>query len=137
MACTTTHYSGTGVLLKVDVSDSDGTDMKTIAGQRGLTVDSSGNVINLSNKDTGSVECVTVGRLTKTVTLDALVATSCTAQTALDDAHDNRTSVSIAYFKDGTLVESATAVVTGLSKNFPDEAESTYTCNLQLTSAWS
>jgi predicted secreted protein len=121
----------------VDVSDSAGTDMKTIAGQTNLVISSSGNVINLSNKDTGAVECVTMGRLSETVTLDGLMATSCEGQTALFDAYHNRTSVTIAYFKDGVEVEGATAVITGLTKTFQDEAVATFNCSLQCTTAWS
>ena len=135
MACDSTHYSGTGVILKVNVSDSAGTDLKTVAGQRNVTISSSATVINLSNKDTGAVNCVTLGRLTKTVSLDALVATD-DGQSALIDAHDNRTSIIIAHYKDASITEQATAYVTNIDRAFPDDAESTFSASLQLTTAW-
>lgn len=136
MACTN-FYNGTDVLLKVDVSDSAGTDQKTVAGQRGLTRDSNADFINLSNKDTGAVVCGTPGRITKTVTLDALAPTSDDGRDALQDAHDNRTSVTVYVFKSGVLQETATAYVMSFNQNDPDNAESTYTANLQLITAWS
>lgn len=137
MACDSTHYSGTGVVLKVNVSSSAGTDMKTVAGQRNVTISSSATVIDLSNKDTGAVSCITLGRLDKTVSLDALIATTCEGQSALIDAHDNRTSVVIAHYKDGTITEQATAYVTNIDRAFPDNAESTFSASLRLVSAWS
>lgn len=132
----TNYFSGTGVLLKVNITDSAGTDWATVGGQRGLAVDSSGNVIDLSHKGTGRVKSVIVGRLTKTITLDGLVAVIDNAQTELEDAHENGTEVQLAEYKDGVILKTTTAVVTDVKKNYPDEAESTLTVSLQQIAVW-
>ena len=136
MACTD-QYSGTGIILRVNVSDSSGTDMKTVGGQTGLTRSSTADFIDLSNKDTGAVVCGTPGRITKTMTLEALAPTSDEGRDAIQDAHDNQTSVSVAVFKSAVLQESNTAYVMSFDQNDPDNDKSTYTANLQLIAAWS
>ena len=135
MACTN-QYSGTGIVLKVNVSDSAGTDMKTVGGQTGLTRSSSADFIDLSNKDTGAVVCGVPGRINKTLTMDALAPVSDDGRDAIQDAHDNRTSVTIAVFKSAVLQETATAYVMSFDQNDPDNDKSTYTVNLQLITAW-
>ena len=136
MACTN-QYSGTGIILRVNVSDSSGTDMKTVGGQTGLTRSSTADFIDLSNKDTGAVVCGTPGRITKTMTLEALAPTSDEGRDAIQDAHDNQTSISVAVFKSAVLQESNTAYVMSFDQNDPDNDKSTYTANLQLIAAWS
>ena len=135
MACTN-FYKGDSIILKVNVSDSAGADLKTVGGQTGLTRSSNVDWVDLSNKDTGAVTCGVPGRITKTMTLDSLAPTSDDGRDALQDAHDNRTSITVAVYKNAVLVESATAHVLTFDQNDPDNDKSTYTCNLQLITAW-
>ena len=136
MSCTN-YDSGTDVLLYVNISDSETDELEAVAGQRGLTRDSSADFINLSNKSTGAVTCGVQGRITKTVTLDGVFPISDDGMDALEDAHDNQTSITVAAYKGGVKVEEADGYVLSLSKNDPDNAESTFTVNIQLIEAWS
>jgi len=135
MACTN-FYRGDAIVLKVNVSDSAGTDLKTVAGQTGLSRSSNADWIDLSNKDTGAVACGVPGRITKTMTLDALAPITGEGRDALQDAHDNRTSITVAVYKDGVSQESTTAYVQTFDQNDPDNDKSTYTCNLNIIDAW-
>ena len=101
-----------------------------------MTRSSSADFIDLSNKDTGAVVCGVPGRINKTLTMDALAPVSDDGRDAIQDAHDNRTAVSIAVFKSAVLQESATAYVMSFDQNDPDNDKSTYTVNLQLITAW-
>ena len=136
MACTN-FYNGNAIVLKVNVSDSAGTDLKAVGGQTGLTRSSNSDFIDLSNKDSGAVVCGVPGRITKTMTLDALAPTSDDGRDALQDAHDNRTSITVAVYKDAVEQESTTAYVMSFDQNDPDNDKSTYTTNLQIIAAWS
>lgn len=61
----TTGFSGTDVLLYVDVSDSSGEQLEVVGGQRNVSFEENHPKINLSHKSTGRVETFITGRGTR------------------------------------------------------------------------
>jgi len=133
----TTGFSGTDVLLYVDVSDSSGEQLEVVGGQRNVSFEENHPKINLSHKSTGRVETFITGRGTRGISLDGLVLASDDALDALKDAVRNGTTIKVQRVKDGSPVEEADAKVLTRSESFPDNAESTMSISLELLSEWS
>lgn len=131
-----TGYSGTDLVLYADTSDSSGQELTKIGGQRNVQIQENNSRIALNTKDTGRVEDHIPGRGTRTISLDGLVLASDAGLDALKDAIRNGTAIEVAKYKSGVKVEQATAYVYGRTEQFPDNAESTVSVQIELIEEW-
>lgn len=123
--------NGTDVLILIDVGG-----YPTVVGsQRDATLDESNDTIDMSSKDAreGSFEA---GRYTSEISLDALYVPDDAAYGALKDAMRSGTLVTVVTQEAGVDQEQASAVVTSLSSEFPDQGEATVSISLQVSGAW-
>lgn len=119
--------NGTDILLLVDGV--------VVGSQRGLTVDESSDVIDVSSKE-GRAMRVLPGRYQTTFSLEHLYVPSDTAYQSLRDANRNGTFVQVIRQEEGANFEEADAIVTSLSGDFPDQAEAVISVELQVDGEW-
>lgn len=127
-----------GTLFKVQVNT--GTDAApvwtTVAAQTGATIDETTDAIDVSNKD-GRAGAFIPGRYGSTVSLDGLVDNPVGAgYTALQTAMRDGTLVKIQTDVDGTPAEVASAVITSLSSDYPDQDSATFSAAFTVTGEW-
>ena len=127
--------NGADVLILVDVGVS-APSFVIAAGQRDVTFDESNNLIDISSKDTGRIEEVLMGRLTRTVTLDMLFINGDAGYLALKDASRNGTAITIRRRFQGADIEDATAFVETRSETFPDQDAGLVSLAFRLSGAW-
>lgn len=128
-----------GTLFVVQVNT--GTDVApvwtTVAGQTGAKVDETTDAIDVSNKDAREGK-FTPGRYGSTVSLDGLVDNPVgVGYTALQSAMRDGTLVKLQTMIDSVAVETAQAVVTSLSSDYPDQDSATFSAAFTVSGAWS
>lgn len=106
-----------------------------VGSQRDVTLDETTEEIDVSSKDQREMR-VLPGRYGATISLDALYVPTDTAYLALQSAMRAGTFVEVVVIEEGTVVESADAIVTSLSRNGPDQGEATVSCGLRVDGAW-
>lgn len=120
--------NGTDVLLWIDGD--------AVGSQRDCTFDETTAEIDVSNKIDGRAMRVLPGRYGATITLDSLYVPTDAAYQALLAAMRDGTFVEVVVVEEGIVLESANAIVTKLSKNAPDQAESTVSISLRIDGEW-
>ena len=127
--------NGTDVLLLVNTGTPSVPSYEAVGSQRDVTFDETTEEIDVSSKD-GRAKRVLAGRYGSTVSLDALYVPTDDAYLALRDAMRDGDLILVALENDGVTEETADALVTSLSRNFPDQAEGTVSISLTIDGEW-
>lgn len=106
-----------------------------VGSQRDVTIDETTAEIDMSSKNARERRVI-AGRYSANISLDALYVPSDTAYTALKSAMRNGTLVEVVRIEEGTVLESANAVVTSLSEKGPDQDAATVSIGLAIDGAW-
>lgn len=119
--------NGTDVLLRVDGV--------IVGSQRGVTFAENSAEIDTSSKESRAMR-VLPGRYDATVSLEALYVPTDTAYLALQTANRNGDFVTIIRQEEGATLESASAIVTGMEGDFPDQEAGTIAVELRVDGEW-
>jgi len=106
-----------------------------VGSQRDVTIDETTEEIDVSSKDSRAMR-VLPGRYGSTISLDALYVPDDAAYNSLKDAMRNGTFVEVVVMEEGVVEESGDAIVTSLSRNAPDQGESTVSISLRVDGFW-
>lgn len=126
--------NGADVLIYLDTGDSV-ENWVVVGGQRDVSINEDIALVNISHKLSGAYGEFLPGRITGTMTLDAVWIPNNAALTALKNATRSRTLVRLQrYYL--AAVEEAEFVITSKAESFPDQAEGTVSLNFQQSGAW-
>ena len=106
-----------------------------VGSQRDVTIDETTAEIDMSSKDARERRVI-AGRYSANISLDALYVPSDTAYIALKAAMRDGTLVEVVRIEEGSVLESANAVVTSLSEKGPDQDAATVSIGLAIDGAW-
>ena len=110
-------------------------DGNMVGSQRDVTIDETTAEIDMSSKDARERRVI-AGRYSANLSLDALYVPSDTAYAALKAAMRAGTLVEVVRIEEGSVLESANAVVTSLSEKGPDQDAATVSIGLAIDGAW-
>jgi len=110
-------------------------DGNMVGSQRDVTIDETTAEIDMSSKDARERRVI-AGRYSANLSLDALYVPSDTAYIALKAAMRDGTLVEVVRIEEGSVLESANAVVTSLSEKGPDQDAATVSIGLAIDGAW-
>ena len=127
--------NGSTVLLQVRTAT--GPDVyTTVGGQRGMSVSRDRTAIETSAKDDGDSTFIG-GRRGSTVSMEGLVIASDVGRTALITAHESTGAGRVRRGAiGGEAAKQADVLITSIEEDFPDDEESTWTVELQVTGPW-
>lgn len=126
--------NGTDVLILAEDSGNPGT-FNVVGSQRGATQDETTAVIDVSNK-TQRERKVLAGRYESTISLEQLYVPTDQGFLDLRASLRNGTLLKIRRQESGTDKEEITGVVTQMSQDFPDQAESVISVEIAVDGAW-
>ncbi|WP_339171451.1 phage tail tube protein [Anoxybacillus sp. FSL W8-1294] len=126
---------GAAVLVLVNLGDDVTPNWTPVAEQTNLSTESTRNLIEASSKDSDHTKWI-YGKQDDTVSLEALYVPNDAAFKALEDAMKNKESVVLRRTENGTDIEEATALVSTISKEWPDNDASTVSVEFQLDEPW-
>ncbi len=106
-----------------------------VGSQRDASFEETTAEIDMSSKD-GRAWRGIPGRYKATLSLDALYVPSDTAYQALLSAMRDGTTVTVNRSEEGTVTESATAIVTSISGEAPDQDGATISVDLSIDGEW-
>lgn len=110
----------------------------TVAGQRGLSISRERTMIETSAKDDNDATFIG-GRRSSTVSLDGLVLASDTSRAAIEAAFDASPTVNGRIRRTAIGAEAARqaeVIISSMELEFPDDEESTWTAEFQVTGPW-
>jgi hypothetical protein len=119
--------NGSDVLLMIDGD--------VIGSQRGVTFEETTAEVDYSNKDQREM-IVGAGRYGATVSLDALYVPDDNGYERLKAAMRNGSLITVIRQEEGTVLESASALVTSISEAAPDQDAATIAVSLRISGAW-
>lgn len=126
--------NGADILLLVE--DPVGSGIYVVVGsQRDVKFDEKIAAIDTSSKDSPQATFIP-GRYSATCVLNHVYVPSDQAYLALRAALRNRTIIQVRRQEFGLALETASAIVTLMTGEFKDQAESTIAIDLQITGAW-
>lgn len=126
---------GAAVLVLVNLGDDVTPNWMPVAEQTNLSTESTRNLIEASSKDSDHTKWI-YGKQDDTVSLEALYVPNDAAFKALGDAMKNKKTVVLRRTENGTDIEEATALVSTISKEWPDNDASTVSVEFQLDEPW-
>lgn len=126
---------GAAVLVLVNLGDDVTPNWMPVAEQTNLSTESTRNLIEASSKDSDHTKWI-YGKQDDTVSLEALYVPNDAAFKALEDAMKNKETVVLRRTENGTDIEEATALVSTISKEWPDNDASTVSVEFQLDEPW-
>jgi TP901-1 family phage major tail protein len=126
---------GAAVLVLVNLGDDVTPNWTPVAEQTNLSTESTRNLIEASSKDSDHTKWI-YGKQDDTVSLEALYVPNDAAFKALEDAMKNKEPVVLRRTENGTDIEEATALVSTISKEWPDNDASTVSVEFQLDEPW-
>ena len=129
------NLNGTDVLLLVNVGTEVSPSYVEVGSQRDATIDESNAEIDFSSKE-GREARVAAGRYGSTITLEALYVPDDEAYLALKNAQRAGDAILVRVSELGVEMEEADAVITGFTRNFPDQDASTCSIGLTIDGAW-
>lgn len=127
-----------GSLVQLQIRTATGPDVYvTVGGQRGLSIKRNRNTIDTSAKGDAD-ETFIGGRRGSTVSMDAMVVAGDVGRAALIAAHEGTDGV--ARLRRGAIgtepARQADCIISKIDENLPDDKESTWSVDLQITGAW-
>ena len=127
--------NGADVLVLVNTGTEQTPVWTVVGSQRNATVDEATEVIDISSKEKRARR-ILPGRYSSTLNLDGLYVPDDTAYGLLQSAMRNGTYIQVMIQKENEQVESASGVVTSLSREYPDQGESTVTITIEIDGEW-
>lgn len=127
--------NGVDILLFVNTGSPGSPVWEAATGQRGATFDETTDEIDASSKDSRSKR-VLAGRYGSTISMDGLYVPSEATYQALVAANRNGTFILVVRQEEGVDVEQATALVTDISMDAPDNDVSTCSISLTIDGEW-
>lgn len=126
--------NGADVLVYLDTGDSV-ENWVVVGGQRDVSFNEDIALVDISHKLSGSYGEFLPGRITGTLTLDAVWIPNDAALVALKNATRNRTTVKLQRYYQAAI-EEADFVITSKAETFPDQAEGSVSLTFQQSGAW-
>lgn len=127
--------NGADVLLLVNTGTPTVPVYEAVGSQRDVTVDESNEEVDYSSKESRA-QRVGYGRYSSSLSLDSLYVWTDAGYQALRDAMRDGELILVALQEEGTTIETADAVVTSMSRNYPDQAEATISIDLSVDGFW-
>jgi len=127
--------NGTDVLLLVNTGTPSLPVYEVVGSQRDVTFEEATEEIDVSSKDSRAKR-VLPGRYSSSLSLDALYVPTNADYQALKDAMRNGDLILVARQEDNITLETADALITGLSEAFPDQGEATISVSLTVDGFW-
>lgn len=128
--------NGADYLIQINTGTPETPEYTTIACQTGASISETNDVIDASCKSARERK-VLAGRYSSTLQLDTLVDFPLgDGYKALQDAMRNGTKVKIQTEIAGTATESASAIVSSLSTEAPDQDNVTFSATFEIDGAW-
>lgn len=127
--------SGSDVLLLANTGTDVAPVWTVVGSQRNVSFEETNEEIDVSSKDSRAMR-VLAGRYGATATLEALYVPSDAAYQALKTAARNGDPIKIRRREIGTDTEEASAIITTLSGEFPDQDAGTISVELRIDGAW-
>jgi len=127
--------NGADVLLLVNTGTEQTPVWTVVGSQRNATVDEATEVIDISSKEKRARR-ILPGRYSCTLNLDGLYVPDDTAYGLLQSAMRNGTLIQVMIQRENEQIESASGVVTSLSREYPDQDESTVTITIEIDGEW-
>jgi TP901-1 family phage major tail protein len=126
---------GASVLVLVNLGDDVNPNWVAVAEQTSLSTETSRNLIEATSKDSDHTKWI-YGKQDDTVSLESLYVPDDTAFKAIEDALKNKETIILRRSENGEDVEEATAFVSQISKEWPDNDTSTCSVDFQLDEPW-
>jgi hypothetical protein len=108
---------------------------EAVGSQRDVSFEETTEEIDVSSKDSRATR-VLPGRYGSSLSLDALYVWSDDGYHALRDAMRNGALILVAKQDDGVTMETADALVTSMSEEFPDQEEATIAIDMTIDGFW-
>ncbi len=128
--------NGADILLLVNTGTEGSPVYTAVGSQRNFSREESTEEIDYSSKNSRAKR-VGAGRYSSSISLEALYVADDEGYLALRDAMRNGTLIKVRVQQDGVATEEADALITGLSEEYPDQAECTISCDLTIDGEWS
>lgn len=119
--------NGTAILLAIDGD--------IIGSQRNVTREETTAEVDTSSKDQREMTVI-AGRYASTLSLDAVYVPDDDGYGRLQAAMRNGSLITAIWEEEGSVVESAAALVTSLSTAAPDQDTATIAVGLRISGAW-
>ncbi len=129
-----TPMNGTNVLVLTETTPGSGSFI-VVGSQTGVSFDEKTSAIDMSNKDARGFVGVP-GRYKATLKLDSLFVPTISGYTSLKTAMRTGVTVKVKRQEGGNPIETADAIVTDLSENFPDQGSSKCSASFEVTGGW-
>lgn len=127
--------NGSDILLLVNTGTELVPAYEAVGSQRNVSFQESTAEIDVSSKD-GRAKRVLPGRYSSSLSLEALYVPTDDAYLALRSAMRDGDLILVAVENDGVTEETATALITDMSKSFPDQGEGTISIDLIIDGEW-
>lgn len=128
--------NGTDVLLQVNTGTIVTPVWTTVAAQRDASISKSADTIDLSSKDSDFWEGA-AGRRESEVSLDGLIPVAAAVGfDALHTAWENGTIIQVQTQRAGVAHKKASAVITKMDEEYPDQGESTFSASFKVSGPW-
>ena len=127
--------NGSAVLLLVNTGTPTVPVYEAVGSQRDVSFEESTEEIDVSSKDSRAAR-VLPGRYGASLSLDALYVWSDAGFQALRAAMRDGTLILVARQEDGQTMETADALITSMSGEFPDQGEATISVDLTVDGFW-
>lgn len=123
------------VLLLVNTGTPGAPMYEVVGSQRDLSVGETTEEIDVSSKD-GRAKRVLAGRYGSTFTMDALYVPDNAAYQALRTANRNGELILIAVEEEGVVIETANALITDMTRTYPDQDGATISVAVTIDGEW-
>lgn len=127
--------NGSDVLVLVNTGTTSVPVYEAVGSQRDVTFDEATEEIDVSSKDSRAKR-VLPGRYSSSLSLDALYVWSDAGYQALREAMRDGELILVARQDNGVTLETADALITSLSENFPDQGEGTISVAMSIDGFW-
>jgi len=127
--------NGSDILLLVNTGTAEVPVYEAVGSQRDVTIEETPEVIDFSAK-AGRAKRVGAGRYGSTLSLDVLYVPTNDAYLALKAAKRAGELILVAVQDDGVVEETANALITNMSRSFPDQGDATISIGLEVDGEW-
>jgi predicted secreted protein len=127
--------NGTDVLILVNTGTEVSPVYTAVGSQRGASLSETNDEIDISSKDSRAGRYL-AGRYGSTLSLDGLYVPSNVAYLALKTAQRAGDAILVRIEEEGVEVEEASAIITDMSTDFPDQDAATISIDLRIDGEW-
>ena len=127
--------NGTDVVLLVNTGTELTPVYEVVGSQRDVTFELTTAEIDVSSKDARTTRVIG-GRDKQTLSLEGLYVPTNDAYLALEAAREDGELILVAKQVDGVTVATASALITSLSQNFPDQEAATVSISMTIDDTW-